>query len=188
MNETLQYRIVLSEMGIKLCSDDGSSLNYNEARELIDELDRAYPKPSIVYVLRNPQSGFYKIGYTSNPINKRVSQIQSREQINNLDVINIYERHNAAEARELESYLHNHYQDNHVYGEWFDLDSFDIAVLKQMQIKADDWYYLIHLSAAFDVIHTLELTIEDRLQLISYCEEQIEYHQREIEKLSHDRT
>lgn len=81
-----------------------------------------------VYVI-GPSGGPFKIGIADN--------VKSRRSILNvgnpayLRVWHFHEASTEAEAIEIETELHHHYQDSHIRGEWFQLGEEDLPTIKQ---------------------------------------------------------
>ena len=82
-----------------------------------------------IYVI-GPSGGPFKIGIADN--------VKSRRSILNvgnpayLRIWHFHEASTEAEATEIETELHHHYQANHIRGEWFQLREEDLPNIKQM--------------------------------------------------------
>jgi hypothetical protein len=78
------------------------------------------PKSGIVYLLQSGE--FYKIGITTQPIEKRVKQIQSSMPHS----IHVLHTIRSIDIENLEAGLHKRFKDSCVNGEWFRLSQDDI--------------------------------------------------------------
>lgn len=85
-----------------------------------------------VYLIGNGD-GKYKIGYTSRPIQYRLSEIQVGSS-SELSVIAEYESEN---AQIIETALHNIYDHYNTSGEWFALPEIEILRFKETCNKFD---------------------------------------------------
>lgn len=94
----------------------------------LEDLMAQSPK-KFVYVI-GPSGGPFKIGIADN--------VKSRRSILNvgnpayLRVWHYHEASTEAEATEIETELHHHYQGSHIRGEWFQLREEDLPNIKQM--------------------------------------------------------
>lgn len=73
---------------------------------------------SIIYLIYNKDSGFYKIGVSKNPY-KRIKQLQTGNNTK-LEIKQLYEANEY--AYRVESILHRTYNLNERFNEWFMLD------------------------------------------------------------------
>jgi hypothetical protein len=82
---------------------------------------------STIYLLKDSQ-GYYKIGFTKNPINKRIKQLETGC-AEDLELVFQFEtRHN----RKLETSLHNLFKHKHVNREFYDLTLEDEIKFKEI--------------------------------------------------------
>ena len=81
----------------------------------------------------------YKIGYTSQDIKTRVTQLQTGNK-NKITLISSYE---TSYGSKLEKALHNFYKHKNVNNEWFALDLEDIVSFKDMCRKIENNFILL---------------------------------------------
>lgn len=76
---------------------------------------------SIIYLLYidTPEGRLYKIGHTTNSVEKRVVQLQTGCPYE----IKIMDKFNSIYGQTIERTLHNMYYSNRMHGEWFKLDN-----------------------------------------------------------------
>ena len=75
-----------------------------------------------VYLINQTGTDYYKIGYTSRPISKRLSEIQ----VGCPSAVRVHTTFETDVAQQVELAMHNRYSSKRSNGEWFILDSEDI--------------------------------------------------------------
>ena len=108
----------------KKCVDNNIS---KEELEKSDESD-TLQKECYVYLMVDTTNNFHKIGISNNP-KYREHTLQSDKPTIELVCFKVYPTRIIAEA--IESSLHRVYAKKRIRGEWFNLDSSDIDVIKQ---------------------------------------------------------
>ena len=76
-----------------------------------------------VYIIKNINTSYYKIGISKN-IHKRFRQLELQSGCK-LELTDWYllDTNNPLNAKDIEKKLHTKYKDDHVVGEWFDLEN-----------------------------------------------------------------
>jgi hypothetical protein len=74
----------------------------------------------------NDDKELYKIGYTTNSVNKRIRELQTGCPYK----ITLVETYSSEYANKIETTLHNFFSHKNTYGEWFDLDIQDVNNFK----------------------------------------------------------
>ena len=80
---------------------------------------RRQVKPKKTYLIKNLKNGFYKIGYSNNPI-KRERTLQSEEPT--IKMVKVWDKF-------IEKELHDKYKDQRVRGEWFKLTHIQVKYI-----------------------------------------------------------
>ena len=80
-----------------------------------------------VYIIKAPPKEVYKIGYTRD-VETRLKDLQVAN-ANELEIVHMFETEKALLAEQL---LHKLFENKRVRGEWYQLDSFDIAFLSRI--------------------------------------------------------
>lgn len=120
------HRITLEELQSTGTSEEVSHIEYNEVQptNLITNEETQETKASkkvedvYVYLMKNNQNGYYKIGISNNCI-YREKTLQSQEPDICLVCSKKYPSRTA--ARQIETMLHRYYQNSHLRGEWYRL-------------------------------------------------------------------
>lgn len=86
-----------------------------------------------LYIFRNKESDDHKIG-VSKDVDRRMSDIASSLNVK-LELVSKYP---VISAYKVESILHIHFKDKHVYGEWYKLNQSDIDVISKYAISNKD--------------------------------------------------
>ena len=97
----------------------------------------------IIYLLRNGE-GFYKIGRTSQPIKKRVAQLQTASPTV-LDVIHTVP---VEYGSKVEAFLHRFFGEmnstsERIKGEWFDIPDDDLDLFEEWALKSDNNFKIL---------------------------------------------
>lgn len=85
-------------------------------------------KESYVYLICDPSQNLFKIGVTKNLYSKRMKQLQTGNGCE-LHIVNF---HVTFFPFKIESFLHTKFASKRERGEWFSLDSNDIASFKDL--------------------------------------------------------
>ena len=125
ITQNLSYDVFQSFVkDFKKCVDNNIS---KEELEKSDESD-TLQKECYVYLMVDTTNNFHKIGISNNP-KYREHTLQSDKPTIELVCFKVYPTRIIAEA--IESSLHRVYAKKRIRGEWFNLDSSDIDVIKQ---------------------------------------------------------
>lgn len=139
-----EFKLIVSNEGAMILDEQGEAVDFQTASSLIDLLHQHYESPACVYIMRNTTTNEYKIGWTSQAIGRRISQV--RYDVGDLGAIDLeftIPTRSSLQARELEKKLHSHFADKHAYGEWYklldeDLDYFwDLWVIPSPEERVD---------------------------------------------------
>tara|TARA_R100000278_G_scaffold40193_3_gene35434 strand:+ start:11309 stop:11749 length:441 start_codon:yes stop_codon:yes gene_type:complete len=107
----------------KYCQDFVEEILKNEAikQKAVEQLVIKYKDiQEYIYILKGENS--YKIGYTTN-FNKRIKNYKTHNP--NIKTLCVIESSNSFE---LESYLHNRFENKNIDGEWFDLTEEEVLL------------------------------------------------------------
>ena len=120
------HRITLEELQSTGTSEEVSHIEYNETQStnLITNEETQETKTPIkvedvyVYLMKNNQNGYYKIGISNNCA-YREKTLQSQEP--DICLVCSKKYPNRTAARQMETMLHRYYQSSHLRGEWYRL-------------------------------------------------------------------
>lgn len=122
-----------SSMGVlQEIVDLGMELFISAHKDQIDwaavQAARQPPSPAgFVYLMHNPSSGAYKIGFSGNPTARR-----SKLSLDSGGRIDLICQIPTNDMRLLEATLHDRFASKRRHGEWFDLDKIDVEQILQL--------------------------------------------------------
>jgi hypothetical protein len=88
-------------------------------------------KSGYIYIIQQRRSTYYKIGYTTKDVHKRVAELQT----GNPEELHIISYHHVDDRRKTERILHDIAGKYHYRGEWFLIPDQD--VIKELQRYID---------------------------------------------------
>jgi hypothetical protein len=134
-----EYKLVVNEDGAIILNQESEAVNSDTAFTLLDLLHERYERPACVYVVHNAAMEAYKIGWTAQKIESRVSQI--RYDVGGWQGVELeftLPCSSVSEARQLEVQLHTRFKDKHLYGEWFKLTDEDVNYLQDLWVLSSE--------------------------------------------------
>jgi hypothetical protein len=112
---------------------NGYEYNYTfqvPIHELLDKVGHDTSlKPTYIYLMIDKNTGLYKIGRSANP-KKREETLQSEKPT--IELMFHYRSFNICE-----NYLHKHFHEKRIRGEWFELNSTDLEFIHEYFKKSD---------------------------------------------------
>jgi hypothetical protein len=125
------YHIQQSETGALIVDDNQNPVSDQVARQLIADLSKSYAPAAYIYLACNPtvEPMIYKIGYSAQEPEKRMSQLRYEEQNDAIFLLHTIACKSAESARVREAQYHDFFEDLHVRGEWFALPGYWIECL-----------------------------------------------------------
>lgn len=88
-------------------------------------------KPTYLYLMKDNATGYYKIGYSSNPTVRESTLFSEKPSI---ELIQAW-RATVNEEKE----LHDQFQEKRIRGEWFELEETDITFIQEKFSDRDTW-------------------------------------------------
>jgi hypothetical protein len=128
-----EYKLIVNEDGAIILDQGAMAVDTETALSLLDLLHQRYERLACVYVVRNVAMGAYKIGWTAQRIEARVSQIRyDVGDWQGVDIDVTIPCPSTSEARQLEAELHTQFAGKRLYGEWFNLSVEDLIFMRDM--------------------------------------------------------
>lgn len=94
----------------------------------------AQTTPGLVYLIQAVGTNRYKIGYTTQEINIRLSQLQTKNQAFELTVVCVV---NSSDAKLLKSKIHKFYYRNQIRFEWFEFEDRNQVIATMNLVNKD---------------------------------------------------
>jgi hypothetical protein len=132
-----EYKLIVNNFGVYIVDQDGNPIPLELGREIARKLGRKYARLAYVYLLYHTVDNIYKIGFTAQPVKKRLSQISYKEVGSKIEMFHTFSCESTSEARDLELVMHGLYDSWHVRGEWYDIPSDEITRLKACATGAE---------------------------------------------------
>lgn len=130
------HRITLEELQSTGTNEEVSHIEYNEVQptnlitdEETQETKVIKDEDVYVYLMKNNQNGYYKIGISNN-CKYREKTLQSQEPDICLVCSKKYPSRTA--ARQMETMLHRYYQNSHLRGEWYRLTTEESKMVQKL--------------------------------------------------------
>jgi hypothetical protein len=83
---------------------------------------------------------YYKIGFTKRDVNKRLLELKTSN-AHNLEIVETF---HSRWGTKIESWMHNHYKNVKIQGEWFQLTDEDVINFKSLCNKQHDIYEMLY--------------------------------------------
>lgn len=131
----MNYQLVEKPTGLTIVDELGAAVSFDEAHQVINQLMNTYAHPAYVYVacrakLPNME---YKIGYSGQSPEARMSQLRYQEKDDRIILLHTIACKSSQSAIKLESEIHEWFEDDHIRGEWYSLDSGAVRFLLGVQ-------------------------------------------------------
>lgn len=131
-----EYKVTLTSRGVSITDQAGAYVSEEIVAEIAYRLERSAPKMPYIYLLVEPTWNAYKIGYSTQPIEKRISQIASNHHAKPQLVHRIM-CGSVMVTRDVEDDMHRYYKQYHFWKEWFYLPPEEVGFFKTCSCVQD---------------------------------------------------
>lgn len=142
----MKYWLRDSDKGFEIVDRAGQSVSFDEAHRVINSLLETYAFPAYVYIACKPTlpNMEYKIGYSAQNPEKRMSQLRYQEKDDRIFLLHTIACDSVSDAIRLETNLHGYFNRSHIRGEWFCLKRSDIQMLLESENEATLSFQIVY--------------------------------------------